>query len=235
MLVAELVNELWFLSGIVSDGYEIPTARQSKSGLRFINTILGEKSTDGNGIVYVTHLTIPTVIGQEEYFVPGLITLEELTFDLDTTLRYPMNKRSRSEYFGTMRTEDTTSLPYSYHFERVLDGAKIYVYFKPDKAYPLNITGKFSNPTNLKLDDDILTSLDDYYVSYLRYEGARRACNNDGTPYNPENITILEDLKSKIDVAPGIDVTPVRNRKRGKSDFRVASDTSHNLFNGWIP
>lgn len=242
MLVAELVNELWFLSGIVSDQYEIPTARQSKSGLRFINTILGEKSMDGNGIVYVTHTTIPLVTGQELYNIPGLITLEELSFQLDTNLRWPTRVKSRSEYFSNIRVDDITTLPLTYHYERAKGGGNIYLYPKPDQSYTLNITGKFENPTNLKLDDDILTSFDDYYVSYLRYEGARRACNNDGTPYNPENQRILQELRSKIEVTPGIDTTMKRRPRRGAANvdgysqaFVAASATAFNLYTGWEP
>lgn len=237
MLVAELVNELWLRAGVVSDGYEIPTARQSQAGLRFINTILGEKSMDGNGIVYVTHKVENLVVNQEKYFIPDLITLEVLSFQLDGDLRYPQRSRTRNEYFGPARVDDINTLPVTYHFERQKGGADIYVYPKPDKAYSMNITGKFANPTNLKLDDDILTDLDDYYVSYLRNEGARRAAMESGTPLNPDVLTLLKDLKSKIEPAPGIDTVQRRGirGRRTSSTLRTASDTSHNLWTGWSP
>ena len=237
MLVAELVNELWLRAGVVADGFELPTARQSKSGLRFLNTILGEKSMDGNGIVYVTHKVETLVPNQEVYFIPELITLEVLSFQLDGNLRYPQRSRTRNEYFGPARVDDINTLPVTYHFERQKGGADIYLYPKPDQAYQMNIIGKFANPTNLKLDDDILTELDDYYVSYLRNEGARRAAAESGTPLNPDVLVLLRELKSRIEPAPGIDTIQRRGvrGRRASSTFRVASYTSHNLWTGWSP
>jgi len=235
MIVAELITQAFFTSGILARGFETIDATQSYDGLRILNTILAEKSIDGNGIFYITHQNFNAVIGQEKYFIENLITVNTLTFNIGS-IRYPMTRIDPNRYFGGLRADNVTSIPTIYNAERVTGGTNIYMYFKPDSAYTFSISGKFSNPSDLKLDDELSTEFEIFFTSYLQYAMAERICMFYGIPLNQDIRILLDKKETVIEQAPGSDLTFTRNNSPfGGRSLSAWTDTSHNLFNGWSP
>ena len=75
----ELIVNAYYLSEIVSRELEEVSGSQLADGLRMLNGILAEKSAKGYQIPYYTETEFNTVIGQEEYFVQGLIDVSTVT------------------------------------------------------------------------------------------------------------------------------------------------------------
>lgn len=172
--VTELITRAYYASGIVAREFEAVDGAQLEDGLNFLNDILDEKRVDDSMIPYETSNTFDTIIGQESYEIENLIDVDTLTFELDS-VRYHVSKINRDSYFGNSRANNITSLPLTYHLERMIGGAIIYLYFLPDAVYPVTMRGIF-NLSQVSLNQDLSLTLDRFYVSYLRYELARRLC-----------------------------------------------------------
>lgn len=201
----ELINNAYYTSGMVGRGFKIPSASQTKDGLRLLNQLLTDKAIQSKIIPYFSHLTISCVVGQEIYFVPNLIFLEELTFEL-STVRYALMSVSRSDYFGLPRADGIITLPNTYFFERQKGGANIYLYPLPNLNFPLNITGKFALST-VTLTTDLQTLLDDFYISYLEYDLANRICSSNNITLPAQAATTLAEYKNQlVDISP-LDLT----------------------------
>lgn len=114
------------------------------------------------------------VPGQESYYIPNLIAADTLTF-LKDDVRYSMEVAQRGQYFGSTRAENINSLPNSFHVQRVMGGATIYMYFKPDQAYLFEIRGTF-RLANVTLDQDLELTVDGFYRTYMKYALAEKLC-----------------------------------------------------------
>jgi hypothetical protein len=183
--VNNLISNAYYLSGVVSREFETVSGSQIYDGLNWLNDIIGEKVVDEGMIPYETKITLNSVIGQEDYFIPDLIQINVLTFFKDT-VRYSMKHQSRSQYFGSARVESINSLPFNWYAEREYGGARLYLYFHPDEAYPLEINGIF-RLSEVALGDDLALTLDRFYRTYLRYALADRICTE--FSYNtPDNL-----------------------------------------------
>lgn len=173
--VTQEINEAYYASGIYSRNFETVAGNDFNFGLQILNDLLAEKLIDDKMIPYYTTQTFTGVIGQEQYDITNLIEIDTLTFVIDT-VRYPMRPDNRRDYFGTARANSVNSLPFQWHVERTLNGASVFMYFKPESAYTFEIWGKFGLATVTDLDLDLLTVYDRYYVTYLKYELAERLC-----------------------------------------------------------
>lgn len=140
--VNELISGAYYASGVVSREFETVSGGQVSDGLKWLNDILAEKSVDMDMVPYETVYTFNAVVGQEVYFIPGCSMIDTLTFTKDN-VRYSMNYEKRNEYFGKSRTNDITALPFNWYYERTFGGGKLYIYFTPDRAYPVEIHGIF--------------------------------------------------------------------------------------------
>lgn len=140
--VTQLINEAYYTSNIVSRGFETVSGEQLNDGLLYLNEILSMKTTDNGMIPYETSFTFNAIQGQEAYFIPNLVSIDTLTFNLDT-VRYSMGYTPRNQYFGSSRVEAINSLPFQWYFERTFRGGNIYMYFSPDQAYPVHVHGLF--------------------------------------------------------------------------------------------
>lgn len=205
MKVSELINNAWYLSEIVARDLQTVSGSQSADGLRYLNSLLTEHSITGRYIPYFSHTTMPCVIGQEEYAVPNLIELSTLTFNLDT-VRYELNELPRTRYFGSARADTITALPNIYFVEKNLGGSTIYIYPLPADAYTLNINGKYSLGT-VALNDELSTTLDDFYVTYLEYALAQRLCELYNFPYSEAKTRTLEGFLKQLNNITQIDLT----------------------------
>lgn len=199
--VTELINRAYYLSQVVSRELETVSGQQIADGLVWLNALLSLKSAYSRVIPYFRQYDLTAVIGQESYFVPNLVQAETLTFTLGA-VRYSTQPVSRRTYFGSGRVNNLTSLPYNWHFERVLGGSNVYLYFIPDAAYPIQIWGKFGFD-NVELHEDLLLIYDEYYIDYLRYRLALRICSEFGIPMQPQAMAELSELEEAMtDVSP---------------------------------
>jgi len=175
--VTKLITNAFHTSGIVAREFQTVSGTQVQEGLDYLNEILGDTRVADDMLPYFTRYTFNTVVGQEKYTIPGLIEVDTLTFVLNT-VRYQMNETQRIEYFGTPRANDINSLPLMYHVERQLDGADIYMYFKPESVYVMELWGLFGLTAVSSLATDLLLTYDQFYINYLKYVLAQRICVN---------------------------------------------------------
>lgn len=199
--VTELINRAYYLSQVVSRELQTVTGQQLDDALVWLNALLSLKSAYTRVIPYYQQYEFNAVVGQEEYFIPNLVAPETLTFNIGP-VRYSTMYQSRRPYFGSGRVDNITSLPFNWHFERVLNGSNIYLYFLPSAEYPVKIWGKFGFD-NVTLNQDLLLTFDEYYIDYLRYRLALRICSEFGIPMQPQAMAELEELEEAMtDVSP---------------------------------
>jgi len=173
--VTELITNAFYASGIVSRDFNQVTGPQLAGGHQLLNDILAEKLLESDMIPYYTSHTLTGVIGQEAYFIENLIEADTFTFVIDS-VRFPTIQANRQQYFGTARANNVNSLPFQWHLERTLNGANFYIYFTPDQAYTCEIWGKFGLAATTGLTQDLELVYDRYYLSYLKYQLAKRIC-----------------------------------------------------------
>lgn len=205
MLARKLISDSYFISGIVARDFETVSGSQVTDALDIINDIISEKSLSGEGIPYYSHLLLPLISGQEDYFVSGLIETEVVTYQL-RNVRYTMIQATRNGYFNQARTLDTPSLPYTFYPEREKGGTRLYFYFLPTPNLTAEITGRFSL-SELALDTELNDIFDRFYISYLKYELAYRLANFFGYPFSPEDEKTRRKLEKKINRVTGIDTS----------------------------
>lgn len=173
--VTKLINDAYYASGIVSREFETVQGTQLNDGFGFLNDIIADKAVEEDMIPYYKKYSFNALSGQGEYFVPGLEIAETLTFFIDS-VRYQTKPVNRIAFFGSTRPENIQSLPFSWHYERTLGGSNVYLYFTPDRAYPIEIWGLFALDP-VELNQDLELTLDRFYINYLKYSLAERLCS----------------------------------------------------------
>lgn len=138
----QLISGAYYAAGVVSREFETVSGSQIGDGLQWLNEIIGDKVVDQGMIPYETTYNFDAVIGQEVYFIPNLIQVDTLVFFLDS-VRYAMSYTKRNQFFGSPRVENIKTLPFEWYFERVTGGGNLYLYFLPDRAYPMEVKGTF--------------------------------------------------------------------------------------------
>src|SRR3569623_19077 len=174
-LTAELITKSFYLSGVVSQNLEVVTGDQVTEGLDLLNAMLAIKSANLDFITYFQEYDLNAVAGQEKYFIPNLVFVDSITFNIGV-VRYAMSSQSRKQYFGTGRVDNIQTLPFTWRLERTLNGSNIYLYYLPADNYPIKIWGKFGL-TNVILTQDLSLTLEAFYIEYLRYELAQYICS----------------------------------------------------------
>lgn len=197
----ELIAKAYYLSDVVSRELETVSGSQQADGLDMLNDLLAEKSAKGHMIPYYTHSEFNLVAGQEEYFIPNLIDLDALTYNIGD-IRYSVRQVNRRFYFGSPRADNVDSLPSSYHFERSLGGGKLYFYNFPNDSYLAKITGKFAL-TQVAGCDELSDGLEKFYIAYLKYALAKRISDFFNFEFAPHKSKALFELEKNIfEVAP---------------------------------
>ncbi len=149
-----MITEAYYDSSVVARQFETVQGYQLNDGLKWMNQILGDKAVDNGDIPYLTQqYPLYGIVGQETYFVPGLIDIEAMVFYIGS-VRYQMQYVDRVKYFGQPRANNINALPVSYTYERVFGGANVWVYFWPQQPYLFNITGNFFMPP-VSLNQDL--------------------------------------------------------------------------------
>lgn len=227
-----LVTNAWYLSGAVARRLQTPTGDQITEGFNLLNALLAIKTANNRLIPYYTLVQIAGVIGQEIYFVPNLISVETLTFNIGS-VRYSLLEQDRTTYFGTPRVDNIQALPYSYHVERAKGGANVYLYFTEAGAYPLNLMGKFGLMSVTSLDQDLSLTYDAFYIEYLRYALAEYMAADYGITLQPQIVAKLNEYEQIItDISP-MDFTIQKLstlQKNQTINYMMAS-----LNSGWLP
>lgn len=173
-LTNELIAGAFYASSIISREYETPSASQMSEGLFLLNDLIGDKAIDSSLIPYSDNHTFTAVAGTDNYYIENLISIETFVFYIDG-VRYQTNNQQRFEFFGTFRPMNVQSLPWNWHLERELDGARLFLYFVPDVNYPLEIWGQF-RLLEVTLFQDLSLTLDRFYINFLKFELALRLC-----------------------------------------------------------
>ena len=170
----QLITSSYYAAGVVSREFETVSGSQIGDGLVFLNNIITEKNVDEGMIPYETTYDANFVIGQEIYFIPNLIQIDTLVFFLNQ-VRYAMKYEQRNAYKGSSRVENIQTLPNQWYFERQFGGGNLYVYFKPDQNYPMQINGIFNIPS-VVLGQDLSLTFDEFFTTYLHFALADRIC-----------------------------------------------------------
>jgi hypothetical protein len=247
-LAETLITRSWYLSGIIARNLQTPTGDQINDGLNMLNDLLNFKQIETDLIPYFTYISMPLVAGQEFYFLPYVAAMESSTFNIDV-VRYPMDVVSRTNYYGSARVDNISTLPFSYNYNRALGGGNLALYFKPDQAYTLKTMVKlFLVDVSLQTDltnisqtvpytfiNSANQGLDTSYIEYLRYALAQYMCSEYGIMFNPESEKILTSYKRKLMYIGPPDLS---NKKvsiltaDGQSGFNYGDV---NLGHGWRP
>lgn len=227
----ELINKSYYTSGIVARDLETVTGQQLSDGLNLLNELLDNKAAHTALLPYWTPSTFVAVIGQEKYFIPNLLEIEYLTFNIGT-VRYSMLSKSRREYFGSGRVDNVQSLPFDWRLEREKGGSSLYLYFLPSQNYVMKYHGKFGL-TDVSLNTDMTSTYDGFYLSYLRYSLAKFICDENDIEFPPGKMKRLMTYENQlINVSPP-DLTMIKmstlRRHRGLNWADV------NIGMGWRP
>lgn len=229
--VTQLVTESYDLSGIVPQTDASVTGQELTKGIRLLNALLAFKTAGQRAIPYFQEYEFPGVVDQGSYFVPNLIFPETLTFNIGQ-IRYATYPQGRRQYFGSDRAENIDSLPFAWHWERKLNGADVFLYFKPDSNYPVKIWGKFSFDSVTR-NQDLSLTFDGFYIEYMRYELAKMICDENDINFSPNRMQTLKDYRAKI-----IDISPMDLSMQKLSTLQQNMGPnwgSINLSNGWFP
>jgi hypothetical protein len=226
-----LITRAYYLSQVISRELQVPSDTQISDGLYLLNSIIDFKNSDLREIPYYQEHIFNAVQGQEKYTIPGLLSVDSLTFNIGP-VRYAMNEETRTSYFANYRIDNVQSLPFQYRCERNLDGMDLYIYFVPADTYVMKLWGKFQL-TEVTLFTDLSQIYDFFYIEFLRHELAYYICNEFGATL-PDGVMANRDVLQKkiMDVSPA-DLS-IRNLNYfGNSpglDWQVI-----NLSGGWLP
>lgn len=199
--VTKLITNAYYLSGIVSRDFETVSGPQLQDGLDSLNDVLSDTTADQGMIPYYKKHDFTAVVGQEEYFIENLIEIDTLVFFINQ-VRYSMIDNGRRIYFGAPRAQNVQSLPFNYHVEREFGGARIFLYFKPQATYPMQLWGLFRLP-EMAFNDDISLTTDRFYIDYLKYKLTERLCDNYSYIVPPGVTKRLMEIESAINKRMG--------------------------------
>jgi len=226
----QLINNAYYESGIVSRGFETVSGQQVQDGLQFLNDLIADKTVENGLIPYYEQYDFVAITGQEKYFIRDLIEIDTFVFYIDT-VRYQTENRARREYFGTSRADNIESLPGSWHMERCFQGANLYIYFKPNQAYPLTLWGQF-RLQQVTINQDLSLTLDRFYINYLKFDLAARLCaeyNYAVPPGVAKSLSAYEDNISKKSGPMDLRLVKISSlQKRGGLNYGQV-----NIGKGW--
>jgi hypothetical protein len=230
--VRKLITKSFYLSGVVAREFQTVSGSQITDGLDLLNALLAFKTADSKLIPYYRRYAFDMTPGDGEYYIENLYKVDALTFNLDETVRYPIEKASRHEFFNTGRVLNIDSLPAMWHGEREKGGMRLYFYFDPISDYTVQLSGKFGL-TNVALDDDLEDTYDDAYIEYLRFALAEYICMDWGMDFAPNKAKQLQKMIQQLSRLSPADITI---RKRSILTSKGAMNWGAiNIGRGWTP
>lgn len=231
-LTSNLIADSYYLSGIVSREFETVTGSQTNDGLRLLNEVLADRTLDEGTIPYTDKLSLAAIPGTSEYFIANLIDIDVFVFYIQG-IRYQTRNQKRNEFFGSFRATQIQSLPWNWHFEREFAGGRLFLYFIPDIAYPLEIHGTF-RLNSVTLFQDLSLTLDQFYTNFVQYLLAERLCQF--FSYNvPSNVAMQLNKYIKW-INNTTNIMDLRTQKLSSLKGGEAINYAIvNLSGGWLP
>ncbi len=234
-LVAQLVTNAFYTSGIVARDLQVLDQGRMKQGIQVLNSLLDWKSADMMLIPYWTPYTFNTEVGVETYFIENLYQADPITFNIGP-LRLPMQSQSRRVYDGSVRVDTTQSLPVIYRVERAevdgKEGSNIKMFPLPNAVYPIKLQGKFAL-TNVVADTDLKSVYAKYYIEYLHYELSSMLAEQWDIEFGATKMARLESYRKKLMYLSPPDLTCTKISTLGNS-YGV-NWAFVNLFTGYLP
>lgn len=229
MLAVELINRAYILSGIVPRDLEDVSGSEGADGLFWLNQLLTVKAIQGSLIPYLNYISMPTVVGQEIYFIPDLVRLDTITFNIGV-VRYSMIRDNENHYFGSPRVDNILALPFHFYSERVNGGTNVYLYFLPQAIYTLKIKGVYGL-SQVTMDTDMSLTFDNFYQMYLMYELAYQLCDWFKLTMPQQTQMTLNALRgSTVDLNP-MDLT--MHKIASMSNEQTITYAQANIGKGW--
>jgi len=198
--VRKLITNSFYLTGIVARGLQTVDGQQLSDGLDLLNDLLAIKTANSRLIPYYSFETINLEVGKETYFVPKLIEISSITFNMGndpTSVRFSTSTIGRRQYWGSSRVNGMNALPLINTVDRVKGGANISVQFLPQSSYPLNIVGKYGLD-EVTVDQDLSLTYDRFYVAYLKYALAQYIAEDYSIPFPQQSINKLNEYESVL-------------------------------------
>lgn len=195
-LASTLITRAYFLSQVLARDLQTISGSEMDDGLYLLNALLDVKFSDLQLIPYYSKFQLNTVQGQEQYFIPNLAEADTTVFNIGD-VRFSMNELTRKEYFSTPRVDNLQALPFSYRYERVLNGCNLFLYFVPNQIYVITIVGKFAL-SDVTLNQDISLTYDLFYIEYLRFALAQYICCEYGQTFPDVCEMKLKQIVKKL-------------------------------------
>lgn len=227
----QLITKAYYLTGIVAEGFAVPSSIQANRGLERLNALLAVKSFDDKHIPYFTYYTFNTVINQEAYPITNLIRVETLTWNINE-LRLASRCLDRDQYFQQPRVDNVAAYPFTYDFERNKDGGTLYFYPLPFSVVPIKIWGKFGL-SKVTASTDLSATYDDYYIEYLTYGTAVYLYQFNGIAGDPDVLHQWAIYQKEV-----INVQPLDVKLQFVNPFNNSATVNWgfvNLNNGFMP
>jgi hypothetical protein len=227
----QLVNDAWYLSGIVGRGFQTVDGEKSSDGLRFLNDILFEIESTGNLQPYYTFKEVDVPLGASSFFVDNLIECSSVTFAIGNVI-YTLIPKGIRGFFDDNYIKGIQSLPYEYYAQRQPNGTLINIYFTTNQDYKFQITGKFSI-SPVKNTDDLYQVFGGLYISYLKYALAKKMCDFYQHEFDAQHTRELIRLGKMV-----YSISRPGNVNRFQSILNPSLGVSYgmaNLGNGWTP
>lgn len=231
MKAVELINRAYNLSGIVSRGLSQVEGSEGKDGLFWLNQILAEKSGTGDYLPYYSRFNFFAQVGNPEYLIEGMATLDTLAFFIGAT-RYSLRGEHRRNFFGSARQENIDSLPFQYYYEKANGGIKVFLYFHPNSEYRFEAVGLASLP-EVTNDTELDDSLDKFYQLFLMYELAEYLCIFNQITLPPQAQIKLNQMRRDMYNLNPKDVTI--NKQSLLASGPIMTYAQINIGKGWVP
>lgn len=228
-LTSKLITEAYYLSGVVARELETVSGSQMSDALLWLNELISMKSIDNRLISFYKNINFNAVIGQEKYFIPDLLEVESVTFNIGV-VRFSMTEWTRDRYFGSSRVDGIKTVLNTWHFERTTGGGDLYLYFEADQTYPMELWGKFAL-SSVTLFEDLSLSFEENYILYLKYDLAKYICEQFNLTFgSADKLEKFEKLLT--------DVSPMDFSMQKLSSFNQQTGDIYaqaNLGRGWTP
>lgn len=234
MKAGELVNRSYNLAGIVARDLQQVSGgveSQGADGIFWLNQLIAEKSSNGDYLPFYTRYDFTGVIGQEQYLLPNMVTVDCITFFIGS-VRYSLQGTNRRRYWGDSRQENVLSLPYQYYYEKGLGGINVFFYFKPQDTYEFQATGIIGLSPVID-STDLNTIIDSYYQLYLMFELAEYLCMWNQISLPPKTQKRLDEFRAKIYNINPKDVRLSKNSLLTGNPLLTYAQI--NLGKGWTP
>lgn len=226
----QLIVKSYYLSQITSRQLQEVQGYQITDGLYLLNALLDVKGSDLRLIPYYNQTIFNTVQGQEQYFLPNVLTAETMTFNIGV-VRYEMKSLSRDKYFGPGRIDNVQSLPFSYHLERAFGGSNVFLYYVPQDVYVVKTWGKIGL-TEVSLQTNLSAVYDTFYIEYLRFALAEYICLENAETFPPQAQKKLDEMRLKLLDVGAIDMTVKKINTLGK---KQVFNWAYANIPGWSP